>query len=231
MAGANVKDTQAQMRHSRATTTLEVYQQFIPESQRRVVNKLTELTGTGFVNLGLFQNLVPKCSNIRAGKGERNSDKGRRINEITTAAFGPEKAGVGDSTLSLATISLNGSNSIRLVPDGGRASPRRRFLRVGISREFPIQFLVLTYEERLREIRRAPTRRASYRLLTVLLRVSGLSTFRAKGTYPRRFKSWLERRKTKPTPQNGRDSAAPQSPEDSIDDIDLPKGTAVNIED
>ena len=50
MAGADVKDAQAQMRHSRATTTLEVYQQFIPESQRRVVNKLMDLTGPGFVN-------------------------------------------------------------------------------------------------------------------------------------------------------------------------------------
>lgn len=50
MAGADVKDAQAQMRHSRATTTLEIYQQFIPESQRRVVNKLMDLTGTGLVN-------------------------------------------------------------------------------------------------------------------------------------------------------------------------------------
>jgi integrase len=50
MAGADVKDAQAQMRHSRATTTLDIYQQFIPESQRRVVNKLGELTGASFVN-------------------------------------------------------------------------------------------------------------------------------------------------------------------------------------
>jgi integrase len=50
MAGADVKDAQAQMRHSRVTTTLEIYQQFVPESQRRVVNKLNELTGTGLVN-------------------------------------------------------------------------------------------------------------------------------------------------------------------------------------
>jgi len=49
-AGADVKDAQAQMRHSRPTTTLEIYQQFIPESQRRVVDKLTELAGVGFVN-------------------------------------------------------------------------------------------------------------------------------------------------------------------------------------
>ena len=50
LAGADVKDAQAQMRHSRATTTLEIYQQFIPESQRRVVNKLSDLVPTGAVN-------------------------------------------------------------------------------------------------------------------------------------------------------------------------------------
>jgi integrase len=47
MAGADVKDAQAQMRHSRATTTLEIYQQFVPESQRKVVDKLDTLR---FVN-------------------------------------------------------------------------------------------------------------------------------------------------------------------------------------
>jgi integrase len=44
LAGADVKDAQAQMRHSRASTTLDIYQQFIPESQRRVIEKLGELT-------------------------------------------------------------------------------------------------------------------------------------------------------------------------------------------
>ena len=43
LAGADVKDAQALMRHSRASTTLDVYQQFIPESQRRVVDRLTGL--------------------------------------------------------------------------------------------------------------------------------------------------------------------------------------------
>jgi len=32
MAGADVKDAQGQMRHSRATTTLDIYQQFVPAS-------------------------------------------------------------------------------------------------------------------------------------------------------------------------------------------------------
>lgn len=50
IAGADIKDAQAQMRHSRVTTTLEIYQQFVPESQRRAVQKLNELTGTAVVN-------------------------------------------------------------------------------------------------------------------------------------------------------------------------------------
>ena len=38
-AGANPKDVQAQMRQSRVQTTLDVYCQFIPESQRRAVQR------------------------------------------------------------------------------------------------------------------------------------------------------------------------------------------------
>ncbi len=44
LAGADVKDAQAQIRHSRASTTLDIYQQFVPESQRRVVDKLSSLS-------------------------------------------------------------------------------------------------------------------------------------------------------------------------------------------
>jgi integrase len=43
LAGADVKDAQAQMRHSRASTTLDIYQQFVPESQQKVVDKLSSL--------------------------------------------------------------------------------------------------------------------------------------------------------------------------------------------
>ena len=39
-ANVPVKDAQALMRHSRASLTLDVYQQFIPESQRRAVEQL-----------------------------------------------------------------------------------------------------------------------------------------------------------------------------------------------
>jgi hypothetical protein len=39
-----VKDAQAQMRHSRASTTLDIYQQFVPESQQNVVDKLSSLS-------------------------------------------------------------------------------------------------------------------------------------------------------------------------------------------
>jgi len=47
MAGADVKDAQAQMRRSRSSTTLGVYQQFVPESQQRAVDKLSGLAPIG----------------------------------------------------------------------------------------------------------------------------------------------------------------------------------------
>ena len=43
MTGADVKDAQGLMRHSRASTTLDIYQQFVPESQRKVVDRLSQL--------------------------------------------------------------------------------------------------------------------------------------------------------------------------------------------
>jgi hypothetical protein len=37
----DVKDAQGLLRHSRASTTQDVYQQLVPESQQRAVLKLT----------------------------------------------------------------------------------------------------------------------------------------------------------------------------------------------
>lgn len=42
-AGANPKDVQGQMRHSRIATTMDIYVQFVPESQRRAVTKMTHM--------------------------------------------------------------------------------------------------------------------------------------------------------------------------------------------
>ena len=50
LAGADVKDAQAQMRHSRASTTMDIYQQFVPESQRKAVDRLKGLMGSSTVN-------------------------------------------------------------------------------------------------------------------------------------------------------------------------------------
>ncbi|HXW57072.1 MAG TPA: tyrosine-type recombinase/integrase [Candidatus Cybelea sp.] len=50
MAGADVKDAQAQMRHSRASTTLDIYQQFVPASQRQAVERLSSLPVGSLVN-------------------------------------------------------------------------------------------------------------------------------------------------------------------------------------
>lgn len=49
LAGADVKDAQGLLRHSRASTTLDFYQQFVPESERRAVEKLGQL-GAQVVN-------------------------------------------------------------------------------------------------------------------------------------------------------------------------------------
>jgi integrase len=46
-AGVDVKDAQGIMRHSRASTTQDVYQQLVPESQRRAVQKLTSYVENG----------------------------------------------------------------------------------------------------------------------------------------------------------------------------------------
>jgi integrase len=46
LAGADVKDAQAQMRHSRASTTMDIYQQFVPQSQRAAVDKLDGLAAS-----------------------------------------------------------------------------------------------------------------------------------------------------------------------------------------
>lgn len=49
LAGADVKDAQGLLRHSRASTTLDFYQQFVPESERKAVEKLGRL-GVELVN-------------------------------------------------------------------------------------------------------------------------------------------------------------------------------------
>ena len=40
-AGVDIKDAQGLMRHSRASTTQDVYQQVVPESQQQAVRKLS----------------------------------------------------------------------------------------------------------------------------------------------------------------------------------------------
>jgi integrase len=42
-AGANPKDVQGQMRHSRISTTMDIYAQHVPESQRRAVDKTMDM--------------------------------------------------------------------------------------------------------------------------------------------------------------------------------------------
>jgi integrase len=43
LAGLRWNDIRAQMRHSRSSTTLDIYQQFVSESQQRAVDRLSRL--------------------------------------------------------------------------------------------------------------------------------------------------------------------------------------------
>ena len=54
-AGANPKDVQGQMRHSRIATTMDIYAQHVPDSQRRAVARMMDMvesrrTQTGTIN-------------------------------------------------------------------------------------------------------------------------------------------------------------------------------------
>jgi integrase len=42
-AGAEPKAVQAQMRHSRISTMMDMYAQFVPQSQRRAVAKMMDM--------------------------------------------------------------------------------------------------------------------------------------------------------------------------------------------
>ena len=42
-AGANPKDVQGEMRHSRISTIMHIYAQFVPESQRRALGKMSAM--------------------------------------------------------------------------------------------------------------------------------------------------------------------------------------------
>ncbi len=56
-AGANPKDVQGQMRHSRIQTTLDIYAQFVPESQRRAIEKTS----------AMIQDRIAASRAVRAG--------------------------------------------------------------------------------------------------------------------------------------------------------------------
>ena len=68
-AGANPKDTQAQMRHERLSTTMDIYAQHVPTSQRRAITKTMEMVRSRQANKDVpitFQNPT-----VFAGVGSR----------------------------------------------------------------------------------------------------------------------------------------------------------------
>ena len=51
-AGADPKAVQGQMRHLRIATTMDIYAQFVPESQRRAVAKMMDMIDNRLVKVG-----------------------------------------------------------------------------------------------------------------------------------------------------------------------------------
>ena len=49
-AGANPMDVQGQMRHSRIQTTLDIYAQFVPDSQRRAIQQTSKMVAERIAN-------------------------------------------------------------------------------------------------------------------------------------------------------------------------------------
>jgi ATP-dependent helicase/nuclease subunit A len=72
-AGANPKDTQAQMRHERLSTTMDIYAQHVPTSQRRAVTRTMEMVRSRQLQTDTSQN-VPIASQtstvFTGGKGD-----------------------------------------------------------------------------------------------------------------------------------------------------------------
>jgi integrase len=59
-AGVDVKDPQGIMRHSRASTTQDVYQQVVPEPQQGAVRKLTAFVQASKVVVECFRNATKR---------------------------------------------------------------------------------------------------------------------------------------------------------------------------
>jgi integrase len=49
-AGADPKSVQGQMRHTRISTTMDIYAQIVPQAQRRALEKLTEFAKNSVPN-------------------------------------------------------------------------------------------------------------------------------------------------------------------------------------
>jgi integrase len=57
-AGADPKAVQAQMRHSRASTTMDIYAQFVPASQRRAVAQMMDMVDERLAKLDAAKSAV-----------------------------------------------------------------------------------------------------------------------------------------------------------------------------
>lgn len=81
-AGADVKSVQGQMRHSRSSTTLDIYAQTISSSQRRALQQLTAFAGGGAILPAAQQTAMDldfDFSSSGAGSGARSNSRSKTV--------------------------------------------------------------------------------------------------------------------------------------------------------
>jgi hypothetical protein len=77
-AGADPKSMQGQMRHSRISTTMDIYAQIVPTSQRRALQQLTAFAGGG--NMPAELETAALDLDFSAGAEEESAGTGPRSN-------------------------------------------------------------------------------------------------------------------------------------------------------
>lgn len=78
-AGADVKSVQGQMRHSRSSTTLDIYAQTISSSQRRALQQLTVFAGGGLPGPQQTADLDLDFSGSDAGQEARSNSRSKTV--------------------------------------------------------------------------------------------------------------------------------------------------------
>jgi integrase len=78
-AGADPKSVQGQMRHSRISTTMDIYAQIVPASQRRALQQLSAFAGGGSLPAPGPMDLDLDFSNEKAAEESRSNSRSKTV--------------------------------------------------------------------------------------------------------------------------------------------------------